>query len=751
MILEKQTENLVLDTNESKNTIKMTLDLDSAQILMNMLSKNLYSDAIGSTIRETASNALDSHRRIGSNDSIIVSFKMNNTGNYEFSVEDFGIGLDEKDVDEIISKYGKSTKRNSANELGMMGLGFKAPLAYSSSFYFTCRKNGTERSYVMYEGEDGNSIDLLSSNITDKRNGVKITVPVKWGDRYSFEEKIKEQLAYFENVYFDCGNLVNNDFKIVRGDDFQISELSKSNIMHICLDNVYYPLDFNALGIQRIDFPIALKFSLSDGIYPTPNRENIRYTKEAKEVILDKIKKVSDYFIKKYNESLKDTDNVDDIFKFYSNNKALNNPIPGKALLFIDSIEKYSKVPIIPPKLKNVDILNLERVRFLKDTLFHEYNITHKFHNGRFVATENTYGKSIRYGDVNAYDTYVYEGKLTPTIKAWLKSKGLNNYSRFCKKQNLYELGNAATPNSLHNILELWKYPKQEWRQIIKEYKYVISLVTKKFKDLGAITVPKDWIDAQKAAKLQVKSVNVSTTKNNRVKLKGNITVKEAESLYKYVRNKNCKFVTYTYEIKNLHKDSKFTLYGKQTDENHFHQLFKVIKSTKMRYVILSDREFDKIKDVNIHNWMDINDFLKGDNIIFKRVITAMLIKKLISRYTSSFSKCELLSEINNKIFTDMNILEQYQKDHLLESNSYSYELLDKIEKEESIEKFVDYSVYYRYLKVKKFLERYTFVYVILSNISYNYDKENIKGILCDLLKYHKFRLNWENYKKTNN
>ncbi len=37
-----------------------------------------------------------------------------------------GIGLDNDDVVNIISKYGKSTKRDSNTELGMMGLGFKA-------------------------------------------------------------------------------------------------------------------------------------------------------------------------------------------------------------------------------------------------------------------------------------------------------------------------------------------------------------------------------------------------------------------------------------------------------------------------------------------------------------------------------------------------------------------------------------------------------------------------------------------------
>ncbi|BCU97792.1 MAG: hypothetical protein CM15mV19_0270 [uncultured marine virus] len=39
-----------------------------------------------------------------------------------------------------------------------MGLGFKAPLAYCSSFYFIARKHGMERKYMMYEGEDVNTM-----------------------------------------------------------------------------------------------------------------------------------------------------------------------------------------------------------------------------------------------------------------------------------------------------------------------------------------------------------------------------------------------------------------------------------------------------------------------------------------------------------------------------------------------------------------------------------------------------------------
>ena len=78
MILEKQKEAIVLTEGEIvEESIGMSLDLDSAQILMQMLSKNLYSDAIGSTIRETVSNSLDSHRRAGIDDPVLVRLGFN--------------------------------------------------------------------------------------------------------------------------------------------------------------------------------------------------------------------------------------------------------------------------------------------------------------------------------------------------------------------------------------------------------------------------------------------------------------------------------------------------------------------------------------------------------------------------------------------------------------------------------------------------------------------------------------------------
>jgi len=122
---------------------------------------------------------------------------------------------------------------------------------------------------MLYESDDeDNKIDLLTETPTTEKNGVKIIVPVKYSDRHTFIESIKEQLAYFEGVYFDCGTEIKNDFQIIRHTDFQWSDLCPDNNMHLCLDNVYYPLDFTKLGISPLYFPIGLRFSLTDGIKP---------------------------------------------------------------------------------------------------------------------------------------------------------------------------------------------------------------------------------------------------------------------------------------------------------------------------------------------------------------------------------------------------------------------------------------------------------------------------------------------------
>lgn len=757
MILEKQTEAIVHQEGQSQDSIGMSLDLDSAQILMQMLSKNLYSDSIGSTVRECASNALDSHRRAGVDKPIIVSLKVNAANNYEFSVEDFGIGLDAEDVKNIISKYGKSTKRNSATELGMMGLGFKAPLAYSSSFYFVCRKDGMERKYMMYEGEDTNTIDLLYEKPTKEGNGVKVIVPVAGHyDRREFETKIKEQLAYFENVYFDCPGIDNN-FLIHRAEDFQFSELANDGKMHICLDNVYYPIDFVRLGIDNIHFPVGLRFGLSDGIFPTPNRESIRYTKEAKDLILKKIEKVANFYIERYNESIQDTDDLRAIIDHLSNNDRFVRGIGGKNFN-ISGIEQYATIPMAVPKLKDCHLLDVETLNRNKEYLLGEYELKYRVTRGKLREAKQYWDKTVKMfhkysNDANAI-YYVYSDRIPGKVKNYLRH--LSNTTRkdyvLLKKTKDFKLGSLFKSDytTYMSILKLGNIHKSKWRECITQFQKTLASITTKFGDLDSFAVPQEWIDSQKKAKPTI--ITSSTgPKQRRLKLKGEIIGKLASDLERQVHDKNCKWVSTTWDLSKIHQERFLRVYSgtNEKDVTLMDGLFKA-SGKIVKFVQFSDRELKNMEKIDIHNWIKLEEFMKGENKPFKRIVTAYLIHKLKEQQSSVFNRIDRLESISKDFVNKINILNQYEDELYKYANDNIYAAMLEVAE---ANKAFDMEIYPIYLEIKALCEKLKFLNPLCGTLS-NWDRESDKNIIeaiADLFKYYKTRIDWKNYNiKTN-
>ena len=753
MILEKQTEATVLQEGNSQDSIGMSLDLDSAQILMQMLSKNLYSDSIGSTIRECASNALDSHRRAGVDKPIVVSFKANESSNLEFSVEDFGIGLDADDVKNIISKYGKSTKRNSNTELGMMGLGFKAPLAYSSSFYFVCRKDGMERKYMMYEGEDTNTIDLLYEKPTNEANGVKVIVPVKYHDRSDFRNKILEQLAYFENVYFDCGDLVDNNFTIFRNELFQFSPLAGESHLHICLDNVYYPLDFQKLGIDRLFFPVALRFSLTDGLFPTPNREAIRYTKESKDIILKKIGELADFFVNKYNESVKDTDDIHALMDFYSNEtrnvKLLNTKYDAGLL------KKFSTLQFNEPKLKGINILDMRKLYRNREYILGEYSVKYKVSSGKWKECKHHWDMGLyRYlnNRNNARTVWIYSDRVSGHKKDYIKSispSSWNNETLIVKKAKDFKLGNVrrlADYDTYVTLLGLENVQRHLWRAAIKEFQSVVKMYTKDWKDLDALEVPQAFIDSKKKIK-----VNVATTPGQRrQKLKGEITGKEASILERDVHGQNCKFVSTIYQLENAHNRPYLHVYGSQDDKARLDHLYGAFSKCRkdIKFIMFSERELANLAKIELHNWIKLDKFMEGINKPFRRIVTAHLIGKLKEEYKPVFRKLENMKGISEDLHSKLETLEKYENEYNPGYMSGDTEriifttLLEIAEKNN----LFDGEIYPIYQEVKTILDKFPFIKSVFDVMKSWGDDQPLQQVVVDLLKYNKHKVNLNRY-----
>lgn len=764
MIVKEQKQSEILTDGGSQESIAMSLDLDSAQFLMQMLSKNLYSDAIGSTIRETCSNALDSHRRAGVVKPIIVKLGPVSNSAYEFSVEDFGTGLDDADVEDIISKYGKSTKRDKEDELGLMGLGFKAPLAYTSSFYFITRKDGIERKYMMYEGEEVNSIDLLHESQTKEKNGVKVVVPVKYEDRRYFYDKMKEQLAYFEHVYFDVnivnywnGTTINNDFKIYRHDHFQISELVENKSMHLCLDNVYYPIDYDKLGIPEIKVPIALKFSLNDGIYPTPNRETIRYTPEAKAIIINKIRKVADSLIDEYNKSISQEINIFSIANYYRDNSRYVTLI-GKSYEISDFV-KYGSRKFNIPSIPGTDKINVQNILQKDSILFGEYIVKYRLINDRFNEAKD-YRRIVSFDKFKNKHIYIFSDRIGVNKKDYIKEIHPSNNSHdekvmLIKKSSPYKLfpkkkTYLEEPKSYYEILGLRKIPRSEWRETIKQFQYLQSLVMEKAIDLDELVIPESWLIARKVMKGT--SVSASGKVIRRAKLEGEITCKEGDRLERYVAGKNCKFVSATYKLEDIGKQPLFMIYSKHDDADRMNSLYGILNTgakigTTVKIVTFSDRELKIIKDAEIHNLVSYEEFMTGKYKVFRRAVSSYLIHKLISKNSSSFRKRDVISTISHDLSSKMDTLVAYAQKYYRGEDGLNpvYESMLEIAKDNNL---YDEDIHDVYVYLRDLFDKFYFINVICSRMTYN-DKD-IDDVLTDMFKYYKFRLNYTRYKRTN-
>ena len=748
MILEKQKEAMIHQEGETQESIGMSLDLDSAQILMQMLSKNLYSDDIGSTIRECASNALDSHRRAGVDKPIVVALGRNKESNYEFSVEDFGIGLDADDVKNIISKYGKSTKRNSATELGMMGLGFKAPLAYSSSFYFVCRKDGIERKYMMYEGEDVNTIDLLYETPTDQPNGVKVIVPIKYYDRHNFENKIREQLAYFESVYFDVDGISNN-FVITRHDYFQFSELASNSNMHLCLDNVYYPLDFDKLGISRICLPVALRFSLTDGIFPTPNRESIRYTQEAKAVILSRLKDAANYFIEKYNETVKETTDLKKVIDYFGTDSRYLKV--GKSNWDVHPLSKFATIAIVTPKLKGINLLSMERLVKLQEYILGEYDCKY------FVNYKNM-REAKRDGVPTIkrlpHTVYVYDGdRVSGLKKDYLKSIQPSSQidALIVKKVKDFpfrpKLGRSDYDN-YYTMLQLSQHPKSEWRQRIEEFKTIVKSYTNNFVNIDELEVPQEFIDSRKKQRIstgQIKGAGVAAGPR-RIKLKGEMICKQATDLERWVDNKNCKWVSQTYDMAKFHQNNFILVYGKQEDMEKMDKWFKATRRMRVELAVLSERELKLVEKVELHNLMPFSKFMEGKNKPFQRIATACLIDKFYDENRSIFSNSSALESISKDLQNKIDKMRTYKNTNF---KTMDDDVRNVIIDQANETGTFDPTIYFDCKAVMNICEKFSFINTLLDKMpSYDCAVRNIMiQALVDLLKYHKHKVDWKNYR----
>jgi hypothetical protein len=280
------------------NAVRMSFDQDAIAHLMSLLT-DLYSDPLLAVIREYSTNALDSHVEAGNPNPIEVTLP--SPLHPVFIVQDYGVGLSVDDIIHHLTKYGWSSKRHTNEAVGMLGIGFKSALTYTSQFTVVSVHNGVKAVVLVTRAEDGTGqIEIIDTLGTDEPNGVKIQVPVS--DVATFNVKANKFFRFWESGTV----LVNGSApKPLEGDQIDPSILLTGEVEcdYLVMGNVPYPIPYghNITNLRNSYAVVTVPIGEVDF---TPSREALQMTARTKEILSDARDWIKNYVARAVQDEL---------------------------------------------------------------------------------------------------------------------------------------------------------------------------------------------------------------------------------------------------------------------------------------------------------------------------------------------------------------------------------------------------------------------------------------------------------------
>jgi hypothetical protein len=392
--MKLQSHSRLVKTNIESETRDFGIDAEDAQGLTILLRDTLYEDKILAPIREYITNAFDATEEKFPtkvfNRPTAIHIKLPNSDMPQFSVRDFGHGLTEDEINNIYTRYGKSTKRDSNTVTGCFGIGSKSYAAYTDKATIVSRtienKKLCVRTYIMYLDESQKAkIKKVSENIHDSWNadnfinntGIEITWGIKLDDLNTVRSKFEALYnawdfnKYRALVFEKCSesndtyigfkeveierieySVNEEDFLIVQNKDQNASYRKEKwdyrNNRYQALDStiimgpINYPLKTetirNSLTDEQISFlsinGLCLKMELGS-VGVTGSREGLSYNEITIAAIASKVEKC----LKKYKDIiLKSIAECGSWFEAYTKANDLRKSIPGDLNQAIDFV-----------------------------------------------------------------------------------------------------------------------------------------------------------------------------------------------------------------------------------------------------------------------------------------------------------------------------------------------------------------------------------------------------------------------------
>ena len=276
----------------------------SAKAFM-ILSDGLYSNKILAVVRELSTNAYDSHVDAKCTDKPFEVHLPNRLEPY-FHVRDFGTSMSHENCMTLYTTYFRSTRNNSNDAVGCLGLGSKAPFAYTDSFTVEAYLDGKKRIYSAHRDRNGSpTFSLLETVDTNEPNGIKVSMPVRNDDMDAFRREAQRVYKYFKVRPTITGNsdvYFYNEDTLLKSEDGSWEFNTGDNSNLIIMGQIAYPINEDSVSSRYVEEDkignflwhsqgLRLYVKIGD-VDITPSREALSYTNETKKNIRALLEKV---------------------------------------------------------------------------------------------------------------------------------------------------------------------------------------------------------------------------------------------------------------------------------------------------------------------------------------------------------------------------------------------------------------------------------------------------------------------------
>lgn len=276
------TKNVLTEVNNLPGE-EVDFSIGDAAFVMEALS-DLYSNKELALVREYSTNARDSHIEAGKED-VPIEVSLPDIYNPYFVVQDFGLGMDERELMDTYTSYGVSTKRATNAVNGMMGFGSKSAISYTNQYTVEAVKDDIKTIAVINKRPDDSvTLKIVSKKPTDDINGVRIIIPVH--NHMEFARKARD----FYRFWVPGTVLVNGEQPeqaVGEKIDDNLYYSPQRGISYVVMGNVGYRINnpdalFANARMKSISF---VAYVPNGAVRFTPSREDLKYDDHTKKTL----------------------------------------------------------------------------------------------------------------------------------------------------------------------------------------------------------------------------------------------------------------------------------------------------------------------------------------------------------------------------------------------------------------------------------------------------------------------------------